>query len=362
LARVEFGRAADKLREGESAFGANDISTAQQRYREALKGYELAKVEAARAAEKTPSEGAGSEVGAAAQRRRDLDEAQQARKATERARQEAEQATAPQLASKTFALAQQRERQGEASFGRQDFASAKGRFHDAQQGYKQAGQEAAVEQQRAAALQRQQAEAEQQRVATLQRQQAEAEQQARERATAALKSGGEQARGRTVARREEAAKAEAERLARDLFEAGQVKQTEADGLMARQNFTAAVQAYQDASERYVEAAMRAQGAREAKAAADGARTRMLAEKQRADQTTPEFGAAVAEERQAGTFYERFAYREATEKFRLAETLFLKAAAKPMPTQPSRGPEPPKPGSPSSPPSQPSRPRTPPPSF
>src|SRR4030095_4296419 len=92
----------------------------------------------------------------------------------------------------------------------------------------------------------------------------------------------EQGRSRALVRREEALKAEANRLAKDVFDAAQATQTEAEGLSGRQNYHGASLAYQDAAERYMEATQRAQGVREAKAQAESARTRMLAEKQQAE--------------------------------------------------------------------------------
>ena len=152
-------------------------------------------------------------------------------------------------------------------------------------------------------------------------------------------------------RREQAVKAEADRLAKDLFDAAQAKQAEADGLASRQNFAAATPAYQDAAERYMEAAGRAQMAHEAKTQADTAKARMLAEKQRAYQAAPEFSVAAAEEKQANASYERLAYKEAAEKFRSAEMLFARAVAKPAPGPPPRG-EPPAPTPAPSPPPRP----------
>jgi hypothetical protein len=71
---------------------------------------------------------------------------------------------------------------------------------------------------------------------------------------------------------------------------------------------------------------------------------MLAEKQRANQSAPEFLAAVFEERQANSLYDRLAYKDAAEKFRTAETLFAKAAGRePSPrTPPPPAPSPPRP--------------------
>jgi exonuclease SbcC len=240
-------------------------------------------------------------------------------------------------------LAQQKENEAEAALGRQDAASAKLEFQKAQQTYKQAAQEAeraatGEEKQRVAALQRQQSDAEQARAAQETKRASEAQQQ-----VAMLTANVEQWRGRVLARREEAVRTEANRLAKDVFDAAQAKQAEAEGLVGRQNYTAASLAYQDAAERYMEATQRAQGVREAKAQAESARTRMLAEKQlaekqQADPAASDFASGLAEEKQGNGLYERLAFREATEKFKSAETFFARAGVKPAPTSPA----PPKP--------------------
>jgi hypothetical protein len=261
LAPTQFNAAVAKAREGEAALGQQDIATAQQRYREALEGYGLAKAEATRMAAL-----ARRDAELAASRSAAATAAEQTRLAVAKAQQDAEQVAAA--------------RQAEAA------------------------RVAAAEQVRVAALQRQRAEAE----------------------VASLKSGVEQVRSRVAARREQAVKAEADRLAKDLFDVAHAKQIEADGLLSRQNFAAASQAYQDAQERYMEATLRAQVVREARAQADSARKRMLAEKQRAKQDSMEFRAATVEERQGNSLYDQLAYKEAAERFQAAETLFARAAA------------------------------------
>src|SRR5205823_1838956 len=118
-----------------------------------------------------------------------------------------------------------------------------------------------------------------------------------------------------------------ERLAKTIFDTAQAKQVEADGLAARQQFASANQAYQDAADRYTEAGLQAQRVREVRVEADKAKARMLAEKERANQGTPEFAAALAEERQANSLYDRLSFRDAVEKFRAAESLFAKTATR-----------------------------------
>src|SRR5262249_21578318 len=220
-------------------------------------------------------------------------EAEQARVAATKAGQDAEQSGASRLAPRLFAMAQAKLSDGDSSLGRQDPSSAKLRFEEALQAFKQAGQEAAAEQRRVAALQRQQSAAEQARermtgarraaeeseavqyapklfalAQTKERDgqtaltrsdygqaaklfgEAQAEYQSAAREAdgekGRLKSGVEQSRSRMVTRRTEAVNAEAARFAKDDFDAAQAKQTEGDTLQKSENFAAASQAYQDA--------------------------------------------------------------------------------------------------------------------
>ncbi|HEX9819621.1 MAG TPA: hypothetical protein VGD07_08420, partial [Methylomirabilota bacterium] len=159
-----------------------------------------------------------------------------------------------------------------------------------------------------------------------QRQQAEAlRRDAEARQVAMLKATAEEAKTRALMRREQAVKAEAGRLAKDLFKAAEGKLAEADAQARSQGFEAANRTYQDAAERYMEAGLRASGVREARAQADSARARMATEKQRARKESREFAAALAEERQGDTLYEQLSYREAAERFRTAEMLFSRGA-------------------------------------
>ena len=144
----------------------------------------------------------------------------------------------------------------------------------------------------------------------------------------ALRSKVDESRGKALARRDDAVKVEADRLAKDMFEAGNSKVTEGDGLAAQQSFGPAAQAYQDAESRYAEAGRRSRVVAEARGAADQARVRMAAEKQRARQDAPEFVAAAALERQASQHYQRAAFKEASDSFAAATELFAKAAARP----------------------------------
>src|SRR5262249_22616469 len=247
-----------------------------------------------------PKTGSVSERDSAAEskasslRERDLAEAEQARVLAAKARQDAERAAAPSRAPRTFSLGQERQKEAEASLASQDAASAKLQFQKAQSAYRQAAQEAeraatAEENQRVASLQRQRSDADQarDRMADAKRsaeqaganqyspklfasaqvkerdagtaisrsdygaaerlfrdaesnyqtaaQEARRESEA-QRQVAMLTSSVEQARSRVLARREEAIKSEANRLAKEAFDAAQAKQGEADALVARQNY------------------------------------------------------------------------------------------------------------------------------
>jgi hypothetical protein len=237
-----------------------------------------------------------------------LADAEQSRRTADQARQAAEQANAPRLAQRTFAAAQQKQADGDTALNRQDSATAKSRFQEAQQSYRQATQEA----ERSAVLQRQQTEAEQARermmtarrgaeqaaaprfapkvYASAQTKDADASAalgrsdfgaatrlfgEARAEYQAAVQEARretereqrlvDQARATTMARREDAQKAGAEKLAKEAFDAAQARQAQADDLVARQNLAAAPKAYQDAAERYNEAGRQAKLAQEREA-------------------------------------------------------------------------------------------------
>ena len=86
----------------------------------------------------------------------------------------------------------------------------------------------------------------------------------KERQLARLRSSLDQAHAAAAGRRQQALAAEADQLARDLFDQAQARQVEGDGLASRKELAAAVRAYQDAAERYGEAAIRARAARPVK--------------------------------------------------------------------------------------------------
>jgi hypothetical protein len=262
-------------------------------------------------------------AGTAALNKPEVEEAGQARLAAVKARQDAERAGAPSRAPRAFALAQQREGEAEAALKGQDAASAKLQFRRVEQRYKQAIKEAeraaTEEKKRSAALHPPPSDAGQSR------EQAKLESEAQQQVA--------------VLTREEAVRIEANRFAKDVFDAAQAKLAEAERLFSSRNYAAASLAFQDATARYLEATRRTQGVRADKSQAETARMRMLAEKQQADPAASDFASGLAEERQGNGLYERLAYREATERFKSAETFFTRAGAK---QSPSTSPAPPKP--------------------
>jgi PEGA domain len=146
----------------------------------------------------------------------------------------------------------------------------------------------------------------------------------------------DEARGRAQVAREHSLKLNAERLAKDLFDAATAKETEASQLGGRQRFAEAARAYQDAVDRYGEATRRTQAVLETRAQAERARSRMVAAKQSAHRDANEFGAGVAREEQGHALYERQAFQEAAESYREATALFVRALPKP-PTPPPPSP-------------------------
>ena len=351
-----FKAAREHERAAETAIQQREWDTARSRYSEALASYGAAATEAARA-----SALAQREAGA-----------QRAREQVTAAQRSADAAGAPQLAKATWARAGNSQRGAEAALKRGEFDQAETLFKDSATAYRDAEKEASeqkraeaersqlaaakqklqaaeAERQAALARQRQQQEAEAERQATLarqrQQQEAEAERQAtlarqrqRDAEQATARRTTDEVRAKAHADRDQAAKAGADVLAKDLFAAATAKEGEGERLAAGQNLVAATQAYRSAAEGFTEATRRAKAAQEAKAGADQARARMTAEKQRARQEASEFNAGVAQERQGTQSYERLAFKEASESFAAATALFAKAAARP----PERPPERPRP--------------------
>src|SRR5581483_10293625 len=84
---------------------------------------------------------------------------------------------------------------------------------------------------------------------------------------ARLKSEMDRVRGAAGTGRDQAAKAEADKLARDLFDAARAKESQADSLAARQAFAEATAAYRDAAQGYDSALKRATVLRQERAEA-----------------------------------------------------------------------------------------------
>ena len=158
------------------------------------------------------------------------EDAEQARLRMTEAKRAAERVAAEFFARKRFAAAQSKERDGITALGKSDYAAAIGLFGDARSEYQ-------------AALQEVPAEEEKERQRTL------------------VKGNLDQAHASAAARRLEALAAEADKVARDVFDQAQAKQVEADGLVNRKDLAAATRAYQEAADRYGEAVVRARAVR-----------------------------------------------------------------------------------------------------
>jgi predicted Ser/Thr protein kinase/outer membrane biosynthesis protein TonB len=169
------------------------------------------------------------ERGAESRPAQDRREAEQAVAQLASARRGAEQAAAAFYAPGLLASAQARERESTDALARADYGSAVRLLAEARSGYQAAAQEA----------------------------RREADEQRR---IAPLRASTEQARAATMARRRQALAADAERLAGDLLHAAEAKHAEADRLAKDQSFVAAATAYDEAAERYTEAALKAQAA------------------------------------------------------------------------------------------------------
>jgi hypothetical protein len=421
---AQFASGRDKQRAAEAAFERRDAVAAEQQYREAVVSYELARTaaEGARAAALMAANRAAdvrkkAEVAEAPRRasslwargetaQRDATAALEGRmfdragtlfaeaekayqdaaqtaggdllkeerpKATAAqrdstvAREDAERADARRLAWGTFAPAQQKEDEADATLDR-DPASARLGFLEAQRLYKRAAQEAAAQR---VTLQRAEAEQARARMTDARREaeQAGASQRApilfgwgrkkegdagvafdrrdydsAERLFAdaqadyentavearrppdgipPAQSSAEQARRRTITYRGRAVRARADQLSEGLFGSARAKEAGADTVMKLASFDLATKGYGDAGDRYLEAARRARDRHEA----DGARAGMLAQKERASRKAPEYRDALAEEKQGTSAYDRDAYKEAAERFRTAQTFYAKAATR-----------------------------------
>ena len=158
------------------------------------------------------------------------EDAEQARRRMSEVKRAAERVAAEFFARKRFAAGQSKESDAITALGKSDYAAAIGLFSEARTEYQAALQEAPAEEEK-------------------------------ERQRALLKSTLDQAHASAAARRQEALAAEADKVARDVFDRAQAKQVEADGLANRKDLAAAARAYQEAADRYGEAVVRARAVR-----------------------------------------------------------------------------------------------------
>ena len=152
----------------------------------------------------------------------------------------------------------------------------------------------------------------------------------------------DQLRATVTTARERATKAEATALAADVMSRAQTAQADGERLSTAGDVKGATAAYQDAADRYGEAERAALAKREQRAAADAARAQMIAAKQHASTSAPDYSRAVELEKQAGATYTQGAFAEAATGFRNAGEVFAKAVAPPEPPKgvPAPAPAPP----------------------
>jgi serine/threonine protein kinase len=240
-----FAQAEERLRLGQTATDAKDHRTARGRYVDARDRYVQAKQEA------------DNLRGGLAARQKD---AEQFRDRMVQARSQADQANARSLVTRVYQDAAAKESDAQQLFSRADGHAAGSRFREAQQEYERAKQRFGEAQQ--------------------------GYETATKEARAVAKDLMDKARGGAVASREQADKAEAEKLAKDLFDAAAAKQAQADGLANRQDYAAATPLYQDAGRGFDSALKRAREV--------SAEQRRVAEEQR-KQEEARRQAALAEE-------------------------------------------------------------------
>jgi hypothetical protein len=139
-------------------------------------------------------------------------------------------------------------------------------------------------------------------------------------------------RKQVQATRERAISAEANVLARDLFESAAAKERDAERLTGERRFRESKIVLSEASRGYEDAGRASTLSREARTRADEARARMLAEKGKAAPAAPDFSQAVAREKEGDARYRNLAFGEAAESFTAAAQLF--ATAKPSSPPPA----------------------------
>jgi hypothetical protein len=142
----------------------------------------------------------------------------------------AERVAAGFFARKRFEAAQSKERDGMTALGKSDYAAAIGLFTAARTEYQAAAQEVPAAEEK-------------------------------DRQQTALRSTLDEAHAAVAARRQEALSAEADKVAREVFDQAQAKQVEGDRLVSRNNLIAATRAYKEAADRYAEATVRARAVR-----------------------------------------------------------------------------------------------------
>jgi serine/threonine-protein kinase len=158
------------------------------------------------------------------------EDAEQARLRMAEAKRAAERVAAEFFARKRFEAAQSKERDGMTALGKSDYTAAVGLFTEARSDYQAAAQEAPAEEEK-------------------------------ERQQSVLKSTLDEAHAAVAARRQEALTAEADKVAREIFDQAQAKQVEGDRLAGRNSLVAATRAYKEAADRYAEATVRARAVR-----------------------------------------------------------------------------------------------------
>jgi serine/threonine-protein kinase len=158
------------------------------------------------------------------------EDAEQARLRMGEAKRAAERVAAQFFARKRFEAAQSKERDGMTALGKSDYAAALGLFTEARTEYLAAAQEVPAEEEK-------------------------------DRQQNVLRSTLDEAHAAVAARRQEALTAEADKVAREVFDQAQAKQVEGDRLVSRNNLIAATRAYKEAADRYAEATVRARAVR-----------------------------------------------------------------------------------------------------
>jgi len=284
--------------EGQEAYRQGQYLVAAQRFMDAERDYQQARQEAAKVVEREKQE-----AERLAQQQRD---AEQSRASVARARAQAEKANAKRYAAKAWQDAQKEDADAQAFLRSKGSVAAQPLLKEAQQAFERARSEAL----KAADAERQKASSD---------------------AKAMAASVADQERVTGTAR-DQALTSEADRLAKEIFDSGRAKESEAKGLLNKQAYAQAAAAYQDAAGLYGEANKRAQIVRQERTKADQARARMQAEKQKARPEAAEFKAALTAEKQAEALYRQLAFKEAADQYGTGQRLFAKAA---MPGQTPR---------------------------